>query len=208
VVGVGEGPDEVCSSYMFNWSAPSGEALHETALEYVDNIHYFDSKRGDRCLARWGLEGRVPLLDPEFIEAYWKVPADLRMPTYKKMEKWWLRQAFANTKIIPDEVLWRKKEAFSDGVSGKEKSWFQIIQEYVEPLVTDEELKNASVKYPYHTPTTKEAYYYRKIFCGYFGEWNQTVIPHYWQPKWGADGKEITDYIDPSARVLKVYESH
>jgi len=208
VVGVGEGPDEVCSSYMFNWSAPSGEALHETALEYVDNIHYFDSKRGDRCLARWGLEGRVPLLDPEFIEAYWKVPADLRMPTYKKMEKWWLRQAFADTKIIPDEVLWRKKEAFSDGVSGKEKSWFQIIQEYVEPLVTDEELKNASVKYPYHTPTTKEAYYYRKVFCSYFGERNQSVIPHYWQPKWGADGKEITEYIDPSARVLKVYESH
>jgi asparagine synthase (glutamine-hydrolysing) len=193
---------------MFNWSAPSGEALHETALEYVDNIHYFDSKRGDRCLARWGLEGRVPLLDPEFIEAYWKVPAEFRMPTYKKMEKWWLRQAFANTKIIPDEVLWRKKEAFSDGVSGKEKSWFQIIQEYVEKLVTDDELKNAPEKYPYHTPTTKEAYYYRKIFCEYFGDWNQTVIPHYWQPKWDADGREITEYIDPSARVLKVYESH
>ena len=65
-----------------------------------------------------------------------------------------------------------------------------------------------SEKYPYHTPTTKEAYYYRKIFCGYFGDWNQTVIPHYWQPKWGSDGKEITEYIDPSARVLKVYESH
>lgn len=208
VVGVGEGPDEVCSSYMFNWSAPSAEALHETALEYVDNIHYFDSKRGDRCLARWGLEGRVPLLDPEFIEAYWKIPAEWRLPTYKKMEKWWLREAFVDTKIIPDEVLWRKKEAFSDGVSGKEKSWFQIIQEHVENLVTDNELKNASRKYPYHTPKTKEAYYYRKLFCSYFGERNQEVIPHYWQPKWDADGKEITEYIDPSARVLKVYESH
>jgi len=208
VVGVGEGPDEVCSSYMFNWSAPSGEALHKTALEYVDNIHYFDSKRGDRCLSRWGLEGRVPLLDPEFIEAYWKVPFDWRMPTYMKMEKWWLRQAFAETKIIPDEVLWRKKEAFSDGVSGKEKSWFQIIQEYIEPLVSDEELNCAAEVYPYNTPKTKEAYYYRKIFCEKFGSERQTVIPKYWQPKWDANGNEITEYIDPSARVLKVYESH
>ena len=208
VVGVGEGPDEVCSSYMFNWSAPSGEALHNTALEYVDKIHYFDSKRGDRCLARWGLEGRVPLLDPEFIEAYWKIPAEMRMPTYMKMEKWWLRQAFVDTKIIPDEVLWRKKEAFSDGVSGKKKSWFQIIQDHIEPLVTDEELKNASIVYPYHTPKTKEAYYYRKIFCQNFGSDRQIVIPHYWQPKWDSSGNEITEYIDPSARVLKVYESH
>jgi asparagine synthase (glutamine-hydrolysing) len=208
VVGVGEGPDEVCSSYMFNWSAPSGEALHQTALEYVDKIHYYDSKRGDRCLSRWGLEGRVPLLDPEFIEAYWKVPSEMRMPTYKKMEKWWLRQAFADTKIIPDEVLWRKKEAFSDGVSGKEKSWFQIIQEYIEPLVSDDELSHAVEVYPYQTPKTKEAYYYRKLFCHRFGKDRQNVIPKYWQPKWDSIGNEITEYIDPSARVLKVYESH
>ena len=206
VVLVGEGPDEVCSSYLFNWYAPNGDALHNTALEYVENIHYFDSKRGDRCLSRWGLEGRVPLLDPEFIEAYWKIPADLRMPTYKKMEKWWLREAFAGTNTIPDEVLWRKKEAFSDGVSSKEKSWFQIIQEYVEPKVSDAELNKAFEKYPYKTPTTKEAYYYRKIFCEKFGDDKQTVIPHYWQPKWNTEGKEVTQYMDPSARVLKVYD--
>jgi asparagine synthase (glutamine-hydrolysing) len=205
VVLVGEGPDELCSSYLFNWYAPSGEALHKTALEYVDKIHYFDSKRGDRCLSRWGLEGRVPLLDPEFIEAYWKIPGEWRMPTYKKMEKWWLREAFAGTNTIPDEVLWRKKEAFSDGVSSKKKSWFQIIQEYIEPKVTDEELSKASEKYPYYTPKTKEAYYYRKIFCEKFGESRQIVIPHYWQPKWNAEGKEITEYIDPSARVLNIY---
>jgi len=205
VVLVGEGPDELCSSYLFNWYAPSGETLHKTALEYVDKIHYFDSKRGDRCLSRWGLEGRVPLLDPEFIEAYWNIPAEMRMPTYKKMEKWWLREAFTGTNTIPDEVLWRKKEAFSDGVSSKKKSWFQIIQEYIEPKVTDEELSKASEKYPYCTPKTKEAYYYRKIFCEKFGEKRQTVIPHFWQPKWNADGKELTEYIDPSARVLNVY---
>jgi asparagine synthase (glutamine-hydrolysing) len=205
VVMVGEGPDEVCSSYLFNWYAPDGEQLDRSAREYVKNIHYYDVKRADRCIARWGLEGRVPLLDPEFIEAYWTIPGEMRMPTYKKMEKWWLREAFANTGLLPNEVLWRKKEAFSDGVSG-EKSWFQIIQEWVEDKVSDNELLQASITYPYCTPQTKEAFYYRKVFCEIFGEHRQEVIPGYWQPKWSANGQEVTGYIDPSARVLEVYD--
>ena len=204
VVMVGEGPDEVCSSYLFNWYAPNGDVLDAAAKEYVGNIHYYDVKRADRCISRWGLEGRVPLLDPEFIKSYWEIPSHERMPTYKNMEKWWLRQAFAGTNILPNEVLWRKKEAFSDGVSG-EKSWFKIIQEWVEDKVTDEELSHAFEKYPYYTPKTKEAYYYRKVFCEVFGEHRQTVIPGYWQPKWSADGSVVTEYMDPSARVLGIY---
>jgi asparagine synthase (glutamine-hydrolysing) len=202
VVLVGEGPDEVCSSYLFNWYAPSGKALHQTALEYVEKIHYFDSRRGDRCLSGWGLEGRVPLLDPEFIEAYWNIPAEMRMPQYKGIEKWWLRKAFDGTDLLPNEVLYRTKEAFSDGVSSKEKSWFQIIQEYVESLVSDKDLENAANIYPHCTPQTKEAFYYRRVFCEFFGENRQTIIPHYWQPKWNADGEEVTEYVDPSARTL------
>jgi asparagine synthase (glutamine-hydrolysing) len=204
VVMVGEGPDEVCSSYLFNWYAPNGEALDKAAKEYVKNIHYYDVKRADRCISRWGLEGRVPLLDTEFIRAYWAIPAEERMPTYKNMEKWWLREAFEGTGLLPDDVLWRKKEAFSDGVSGK-KSWFQIIQKWVNDKVSDDELANAATTYPFNTPSTKEAYYYRKLFCKWFGEERQNVIPGYWQPKWSANGKEVTDYIDPSARVLGVY---
>ena len=204
VVMVGEGPDEVCSSYLFNWYAPNGEALDSCSKEYVKNIHYYDVKRADRCIARWGLEGRVPLLDVEFIRAYWAIPNNDRMPTYQNMEKWWLREAFANTDLLPNDVLWRKKEAFSDGVSGK-KSWFQIIQKWVGDKVTDDELANAAITYPYCTPTTKEAYYYRKLFCKWFGEVRQNVIPGYWQPKWSANGKEVKGYIDPSARVLDVY---
>ena len=207
VVMVGEGPDEVCSSYLFNWYAPNGDELNKCAVEYVKNIHYYDVKRADRCISRWGLEGRVPLLDPEFISAYWKIPADRRMPTYRNMEKWWLREAFQDTGVLPGEVLWRKKEAFSDGVSG-EKSWFQIIQEWIVSKVTDLEMACAAEKYPYCTPKTKEAYYYRKIFCSIFGEERQNVIPGYWQPKWSADGKEITEYIDPSARILDVYNKN
>lgn len=202
VVLVGEGPDEVCSSYLFNWYASSGKALHQTALEYVENIHYFDSRRADRCISGWGLEGRVPLLDPEFIEAYWNIPAEMRMPQYKGIEKWWLRKAFDGTDLLPNEVLYRTKEAFSDGVSSKEKSWFQIIQEYVESLVSDKDLENAANIYPHCTPQTKEAFYYRRVFCEFFGENRQTIIPHYWQPKWNADGEEVTEYVDPSARTL------
>ena len=203
VVMVGEGPDEVCSSYLFNWYAPDGEALDKAAKEYVKNIHYYDVKRADRCIARWGLEGRVPLLDPEFIRAYWSIPGEQRMPTYKKMEKWWLREAFAGTELLPDAVLWRKKEAFSDGVSG-EKSWFSILQEWIEDKVTDEEMAGAAERYPYCTPPTKEAYYYRKVFCELMGARRQMVIPGYWQPKWAASG-QVTEYVDPSARVLGVY---
>jgi asparagine synthase (glutamine-hydrolysing) len=207
VVLVGEGPDEVCSSYLFNWYAPNGDELHKVAMNYVENIHYYDSRRSDRCIARWGLEARVPLLDPEFIKAYWSIPSEYRMPTYKGIEKWWLRQAFVSTNVLPADVLWRKKEAFSDGVSSKEKSWYQIIQEHIEGLVTDDQMSMASSMFPYNTPITKEAYYYRKVFCELFGFHRQKVLPSYWQPKWDSAGKEIEGYIDPSARVLKVYEN-
>ncbi len=207
VVMVGETADEVCSSYLFNWYAPNGEALDICAKEYVKNIHYYDVKRADRCITRWGLEGRVPFSDSEFIKEYWTIPGEKRMPTYKGSEKWWLRKAFDGTNILPDTVLWRTKEAQSDACSSKDKSWYSMIQEFVEDKVTDEELKGAKEKYPYCTPKTKEAYYYRKIFCDIFGERRQDIIPGFWQPKWSSDGKEISTYIDPSARILSVYNN-
>ena len=205
VVMVGEGPDEVCSSYLFNWYAPDGDSLHRCAVDYIDKIHLYDGRRSDRCVSRWSLETRVPFLDPAFINAYWQIPSEWRMPKYKGMEKWWLREAFRGTGVLPDEVLWRKKEAFSDGVSSKEKSWFQHIQEWVSDKVTDKELENAKEEFPYCTPQTKEAYYYRKQFVSLFGIDRQKIIPGYWQPKWSSDGKEVKEYIDPSARVLDIY---
>jgi asparagine synthase (glutamine-hydrolysing) len=208
VVFVGEGPDEICSSYLFNWYAPEdGEALHETAVDYVRDIHMYDGRRSDRCISHWGLEGRYSLLDEEFIKAYWEIPARWRVPKYKGIEKWWLRKAFDGTGLLPDDVLFRIKEAMSDGLSSKEKSFFKYIQEYIEPMITDEELLTASEKYPHCTPQTKEALYYRKIFCELFGEKRQDVLPRYWQPKWTADGKEVTSYVDPSARTLSVYDT-
>ena len=228
VVMVGEGPDEVCSSYLFNWYAPNGLALAASAKDYVKKIHYYDVKRADRCISRWGLEGRVPLLDPEFIEAYWAISGEERMPKTRGIEKWWLREAFSPERLnrgepfayqakgsslagnspfvscglLPESVRLRKKEAFSDGVSNT-KSWYQMIQDFVETKVTAEELQNAAALFPYCTPTTKEAYYYRSIFESLFPG-RADIIPGFWQPKWSADG-EVKEYIDPSARVLGVY---
>jgi asparagine synthase (glutamine-hydrolysing) len=206
VVLVGEGPDEVCSSYLFNWYAPNGVALDDAAKEYVKNIHYFDCRRGDRCISYWGLEGRVPLLDPEVIEAYWQIPAEWRHPKYKGVEKWWLRKAFEGTGLLPDEVLWRKKEAFSDGVSSKEKSWYEIIQDRCRETISDEMLSNAKREWPHMTPETKESYYFRKVFTDNFGKHRHDILPHYWLPKWDRTGKEVDGYVDPSARTLQIYD--
>lgn len=204
VVLVGEGPDEVCSSYLFNWYCPSAVALHDCALEYVRDIHCYDVKRADRCISYWGLEGRVPFLDPEFIQAYWTIPADARHPAYKGIEKWWLRKAFEGYDLIPDEVLWRKKEAFSDGISGAQKSWFQIIQEKCEHEISDEALATANNVYNDNTPRTKEALYFRHSFNRQFPGMDH-VIPRYWLPKFSQNGSVVKDYVDPSARTLEVY---
>ena len=200
VVLVGEGPDEVCSSYMFNFYAPNGTDLHSTAIEYVKKLHYFDCRRGDRCVSYWGLEGRVPLLDPEVIEAYWEIPDYMRHPKFKGIEKWWLRKAFDDLDIIPKEVLWRKKEAFSDGVSSKDDSWYTSIQTEAEKIISDEELKVLDAP-------TKESAYFKKQFIQFFGKKRIGIIPHYWLPKWDDTGKTVTQYMDPSARVLNVYDN-
>lgn len=209
VVLVGEGPDEVCSSYLFNYYAPNGKELDQCAKEYVEKIHLYDGRRVDRNVSKYGLEARVPLLDPEFIEAYWSIPEEWRRPQHKGIEKYWLREAFAKTGILPEEVRLRKKEAFSDGVSSKEKSWFQHIQDYINEQVSDEEFSEHRLDYGQEC-VTKEQYYYKKIFCEFFGKERLTLIPHYWQPKFKEDGTVINfekdqSYIDPSARVLNVY---
>ena len=204
VVLVGEGPDEVCSSYLFNFYAPNGEELDKASKEYVRDIHMYDGRRADRCVSRWGLEARVPLLDPEFIEAYWDIEPKLRMPVTHNMEKYLFRKAFDNTSImlnlLPDEVLWRKKEAFSDGISSKERSWFQMIQEHINKKF---ETKNYILPENIEKPPTKEAHYYLYKFIEYFGKDRISILPHYWQPKWSI--KKGDKFIDPSARVLDIY---
>lgn len=197
VVLVGEGPDEVCSSYLFNYYAPSADALQHAAVEYVNKIHLFDGRRADRCVSHWGLECRVPFLDPEFISAYWNIPAEERMPIASsesgegRCEKYELRKAFSGYDLLPEDVLWRKKEAFSDGVSSKKRSWYQVIEEYIQTRFG-----------------MSEKDYYLHCFKNFFGENRLSVLPHYWQPKWNEKQEEIECYVDPSARTLGVYENN
>ena len=200
VVLVGEGPDEVCSSYLFNYYAPNGEELDKAAKDYVREIHMYDGRRADRCVSRWGLEARIPLLDPEFIETYWQIDGTSRMPKTHNMEKYLFRKSFNDLNLLPDEVLWRKKEAFSDGVSSKERSWFQMIQEHIDKKF---EIKSYDLPDNIKIPPTKEAHYYLYQFIKYFGKDRINVLPHYWQPKWTI--KKGDSFIDPSARVLDVY---
>lgn len=199
VVLVGEGPDEVCSSYLFNYYAPNEDELDSAAKKYVKEIHMYDGRRADRCVSRWGLEARIPLLDPEFIETYWNIDSKLRMPKTYNIEKYLFRKAFDGLNLLPDEVLWRKKEAFSDGVSSKERSWFQMIQEHI-----NKKFETKTYDLPEHVmkPPTKEAHYYLYKFIEYFGKNRINILPHYWQPMWTNEGNK---FIDPSARVLNIY---
>jgi asparagine synthase (glutamine-hydrolysing) len=202
VIITGEGSDEVASGYLYNYYAPNGDALHQGAQQYVERVHMYDGRRVDRCVSGSSCEARIPLLDPEFVSSYWEIPSEWRMPTYKNCEKWWLRKAFDGTNVLNQEVLWRRKEAFSDGISGTTKSWFQYLQEHIETLVTDEEFNSNK-----WNCKTKEEYYYKKLFVKHFGEERLNVLPGHWQPKWNSSGEEIKQYVDPSARTLNVYKT-
>ena len=131
------------------------------------------------------------------------------MPTTHGIEKWWLREVFKEDNVVPERVRMRMKDAFSDSISGQ-VSWTQMIQEWIEGKVTDAEFQEAPRLFPYPAnavPKTKEAFYYRRLFCEFFGPSRQTILPGYWQPRWNKNGEEIKEYVDPSARTLSVYET-
>ncbi len=198
VLLIGDGSDEICAGYMYFHNAPTPDASHMENKRLINEIYLFDVLRADRGIASNGLEARVPFLDRRFIEYYMAIDPRLRVPQ-KGMEKWLLRQAHDNG-LLPDEVLWRKKEAFSDGVSSKEKSWYEIVQEWADNTYDDAEY-NEFVKTCKHCPPpTKEAYHYRLRFHELYSPEMVHVIPHFWLPRWCGDVNE------PSARVLEMYE--
>lgn len=188
----GDGSDEVCGGYIFNYNAPSPKDFHDACKKYVKEIHMYDGRRLDRTLSYFSLEARVPFLDIDFIKSYWNIPANLRMPVYKNVEKYLLREAFDDYKHLPKECLFRKKEAFSDGISSKKKSWFKTIQDMISEL----ELNPSDYDAP-----TEEAAYYKKVFIKRFGKNKLNIIPAYWQPAF----QNNSGYIDPSARILDAY---
>ena len=141
------------------------------------------------------IRNSVPFLDKEFVDLYCSIPPELLMPNETQMEKYLIRKAFEefDSNILPTDVLWRKKEAFSDGVSSTEDSWFMTLKNYFNILVTDEEFETRD-SIPGIKPLCKESFYYRKKFTEFFGD-NHQVIPRYWLPNWSKTK-------DPSARTL------
>ena len=200
VVFNGDGSDEIFGSYMYFYNAPNDFEFEKECQRLLQDIHYFDVLRSDRSISSHGLEPRTPFLDRQFVQVAMSIPTKFRRPVKGIIvEKNILRKAFDNGETLPEEVLWRKKEAFSDGVSSLEKSWYEIIQEKVTNLVPDN-WKELTKQFTHLPPTTPEMFYYRTIFEQYYGEKGK-IIPYFWMPKW-CEGA-----TDPSARTLKVYSS-
>jgi len=201
VIYSGEGADEVTQGYLYYHNAPDHLQSSVDSKRLVDNLHYFDVKRVDRTVSTHGLEVRVPFLDKKFVQDFFRIDPKLRAPGYKGIEKYLVRKAFDRDDILPSEVLWRTKEALSDGVSSLEEPWHAILGRYVDTIISDEEYNKACIKYSEfgnkNVPIHKEAYYYRKLYEKHFGEID--LIPYYWMPQW-------SEAKDPSARTIGKYK--
>ena len=167
----GEGADEIFGGYLYFHKAPSAKDFHEENVRKLDKLHMYDCLRANKSLASWGIEGRVPFLDKEFMDVAMRlnpkdkmILAGQKAPQDKQaMEKWVLREAFGD--MLPAEVAWRQKEQFSDGVG---YSWIDSLKEMVNEKVTDDQIANAHYRFPIQTPTSKEEFYYRTIFEEHF----------------------------------------
>lgn len=201
VVFNGDGSDEVFGSYLYLYNAPTDQLFEEETQRLLDDMYMFDVQRSDRSISSHGLEPRTPFLDKQFVAVAKSIPTYWRRPVKgKQVEKWILRRAFDDGITLPHQVLWRKKEAFSDGVSSQEKSWYQEIQERVLPYVPEDWYDEAQRQYQHLPPQTPEQYYYRSIFEAEFSKTpSQTCVPYFWMPKWSPGA------TDPSARTLAIY---
>ena len=169
----GEGADEIFGGYLYFHKAPDSKEFHEETVRKLDKLYQYDCLRANKSLAAWGIEGRVPFLDKEFIDVAMRINPKDKMITSEKMEKWVLRKSFEN--YLPDSVAWRQKEQFSDGVG---YDWIDSLKDLVNEKVSDDMFKNAKFTFPFQTPMSKEEYYYRSIFEEHFpSETSATTVP-------------------------------
>lgn len=201
VLFTGETIDEM-GSYLYFQQAPSPEAFQEEGIRLLRDIHLFDMLRGDRSISSAGIEARVPFADKSFVEYFMGIDPKLRMfDGEEKIEKYLVRKAFEKDDLLPKEVLWRRKNGFSDSVSKKNRSWSEIIRDYVDTKVSDGEFLEAKERDLLGGPASKEAHYYKKLFIEKYGIQNLHLTPYQWLPKW------CGDVVDPSARVLQIYQA-
>ncbi|WP_166839828.1 asparagine synthase B [Rheinheimera pleomorphica] len=159
----GEGSDELFGGYLYFHKAPNAKEFHEETLRKLARLHMFDCNRANKAMSAWGIEARVPFLDKNFMDVAMRLNPQAKMCGGGKMEKHILREAFDG--VLPDEILWRQKEQFSDGVG---YSWIDSLKAHAEKEVTDQQMATASFRFPVNTPDSKEAYYYRVIFEEHF----------------------------------------
>jgi len=205
VIFNGDGSDELCGGYLYMKNCPDCIEFDCESRRLLKDIHLFDVLRSDKCISSHGLEPRTPFLDKTFVNYYLSIPQKLRFDSNKIMEKYLLRNSFTvenfqdvfGNQILPAEILWRRKEAFSDGVSSKGRSLYVILQEFISTILKlenyyDEDIIN---KYPISIETEKM--YYRNIFKCHFSKCEK-IVPYYWMPRY-------TSATDPSARTLELY---
>jgi len=174
MVLTGEGSDELFGGYLYFHKAPNAEEFHQESVRKLGKLHLYDLLRANKALAAWGVEGRVPFLDKEFIDVAMHLPTSVKMCPGDKIEKWVVRKAFED--MLPAEIAWRQKEQFSDGVG---YSWIDTLKEKTSREVSDEEFSHAADRFPINPPATKEEYYYRVLFTRHFPTASEAkCVPH------------------------------
>ena len=159
----GEGADEIFGGYLYFHKAPDARAFHEETVRKLSKLHLYDCLRANKSLAAWGVEGRVPFLDKEFLDVAMRLNPEAKMCPGKTIEKRLVREAFAD--LLPEEIVWRQKEQFSDGVG---YSWIDTLKRITSKAVSDEQMAHVAERFPVHPPQCKEEYYYRSIFAELF----------------------------------------
>ncbi|KAH7326168.1 hypothetical protein B0I35DRAFT_422040 [Stachybotrys elegans] len=198
----GEGSDEIFGGYLYFHAAPDREAFHDETVRRVKNLHYADCLRANKSTSAWGLEARVPFLDKEFLEVSMNIDPKEKMINKERLEKYILRKAFDTTgepgeePYLPDEILWRQKEQFSDGVG---YGWIDALKDNAELHVTDEMMKNPKPEWGTDIPDSKEGYWYRMMFDEHFPPQCASTVVR-WTPTWSKQ-------TDPSGRAIAIHNN-